>query len=104
MKKKIVDTEPEMGYYPLSIRHARSLGAGQGAQERGRAGARACRSAGVQERGRAGAQAGRVCGMGARQEHTGARSARGTAGWAVWARPGRAAGPIGYALGALSLF
>ena len=35
---------------------------------------------------------------------TGAQSVRGTAGWAVWARPGRAAGQTGYALGALSQF
>ena len=30
--------------------------------------------------------------------------AQGTAGWAVWARPGRAVGPMGCALGALGLF
>ena len=33
-----------------------------------------------------------------------AAGAGGTASWAAWARLGRASGPAGYALGALSLF
>ena len=42
---------------------------------------------------------------GARQAGTrGAAGARGTTGWVAWARPGRATGPMGCALGALSLF
>ena len=69
MKKKIfVDAEPEMGYCPLGIRQARSLGAAQGmrANVRGTEAKRWARGTGV--------------------------------------RRGRAVGPAGCALGALSLF
>ena len=53
----------------------------------------------------AGGHALQAGGKGPRQAGTqGAASARGTAGWAAWARPGRAVGPMGCALGALSLF
>ena len=73
----------------------RALGAGAlGAQGERARGARA-----------AGGHALKAGGTGERQAGTrGAAGSWGTACWAAWARPRRAAGPMGCALGALSLF
>ena len=62
-----------------------------------------CRLA-ARERGRWARAAGWQHGRAADRHVGRGRRARGTAGWAAWARPGRAAGPMGCALGALSLF
>ena len=86
-----------MGYCPIELKaglgrwarrasgsmgRARQAEAGQGAA--GARGRRAARARGKQA--------------------SGARRRTGHVGWAAWARPGRAAGPMGCALGALSLF
>ena len=120
-KKKYAD--PEMGYCPLSIRQlgARARGAQVGARGeaecagghagRRRGAGRAQQAAGVRQKRGRGA-------VGAWAQAVGARGAWRAGGWGArrhgratgsrWAqqgsRPGRAAGPVGCALGALSLF
>ena len=93
---------------------SRRLGAGLGARYSDTARRLAGGARGTQARrrrhgragaGRAGAgHAGRAGAGRAGRAGAGRAGVRGTAGWAAWARPGRVAGLMGCALGALSLF
>ena len=115
-KKKKKSAEPEMGYCPfehwlgrtrrLSAHGARARGWAVGAVGRWGTGARTHGARG--RAGRAGMQ-----GVGARRhaggahergEGAGARKRGSRRGARATRRPGRAAGPAGFALGALSLF
>ena len=96
--KKKIWCRTWMGYCPIELKAGLGTGCAGGARS-----TQARRGSGAHGRwalGRARhVDAGQARGKGAWQG-----SARGTAGWAAWARLGRAAKPMGCALGALGLF